>query len=79
MQLEDHTLKRLTGGGYEVPVRPGVIEPIYTELNFKNLHQNTKPEEPVYIEMSPLTHLDTTLYVTNPVPREQNSRIYENI
>jgi hypothetical protein len=79
MQSEDHRSKRLTSGCYEVPVRPEIIEPIYMELNLNNLHQNTKPEEPIYVEMSPLTHLDTTLYVTNPVSREQSSRIYENI
>jgi hypothetical protein len=79
VQLEDHSLKRLPSGGYEVPVRPEIIEPIYTELNFKNLHPNTIPEEPVYVEMSPLTHLEPTLLVTNPNPSEQNSRIYENI
>ena len=76
MELEDHTLNRLPSGCYEVPK---IIEPIYTELNFDNLHPNTIPEEPVYVEMSPLTHLETTLYVTNPMPREKNSTIYENI
>ena len=76
MELEDHALNRLPSGCYEVPK---IIEPIYTELNFDNLHPNTIPEETVYVEMSPLTHLETTLYVTNPMPREKNSTIYENI